>query len=370
MTHFEVIRRDPSSRARLGVLRTAHGEVRTPVFCPVGTAATVKTMTPWEVEALGAEMILANAYHLYLRPGHEVVAEMGGLHRFMGWTRPILTDSGGYQIFSHGKLCRITDEGAAFQSHLDGSIHFLDPERAVSIQQALGADIIMAFDECLPYPATRDQARVSIERTLAWARRCRAVPPREEQFLYGIVQGGFFDDLRREAAERLIEMDFPGYAMGGLSVGESKEMMIEVLDAVTPMLPEDRPRYLMGVGTPEDLVEGALRGIDIFDCVMPTRHARTGWLFTSRGRIVIKNAQYAKDPRPLDPDCACPTCGRFSRAYLRHLFLAGEILGVRLNTIHNLYYYLDLMRRIRGAIAEGTLPALQASLHETWEEVR
>lgn len=368
--HFEVLHRDPSSRARLGLLRTPHGEIRTPVFCPVGTVGSVKTMAPWELEALGAEMILANAYHLYLRPGHETVRDLGGLHRFMAWDRPILTDSGGYQIFSHGKLCQITDAGATFQSHLDGSLHFIDPERAMAIQQALGADIIMAFDECIPYPATHDQARLSLDRTREWARRCRAVPAVVGQALYGIVQGGFFPDLRREAVERLVEMDFPGYAVGGLSVGESKEMMLQVLDQVMPMLPEARPRYLMGVGMPEDLVDGVLRGVDIFDCVMPTRHARTGWLFTSRGRLVIKNAQYAKDEKPLDPDCACATCSRFSRAYLRHLFLSGETLGIRLNTIHNLYYYLHLMREIRGAIAEGTLSLLRETLHAMWEEVR
>ncbi len=352
---FQLLGSDSTTAARLGRIDTPHGAVRTPAFMPVGTVGSVKTLTPRDLEELGAEIILANAYHLYLRPGHAVVAELGGLHRFTAWSRPMLTDSGGFQIFSLKGLTRVSDDGVTFQSHLDGSPHFLSPETAIAIQEALGADIIMAFDECLPYPSEREATRRSLDRSLGWARRCLDARRRPDQALFGIVQGGFFSDLRARAVRSLTAMEFDGFALGGLSVGETKDMMLGVVDQVTPLLPADRPRYLMGVGLPEDLVECVSRGIDLFDCVMPTRHARTGWLHTSFGRVVIKNAQYARDPDPLDPTCRCYTCRNFSRAYLRHLFMAQEILALRLNTLHNLHYYLDLMQQMRVAIAAGRL---------------
>jgi queuine tRNA-ribosyltransferase len=352
---FTVTAKEGETRARCGRLESRHGMIETPVFMPVGTAGTVKTLTPDELISLGVEIILGNAYHLYLRPGHKLIAEMGGLHRFISWDGPILTDSGGYQVFSLAELCKVTDEGAAFQSHLDGSFHFFSPETVIEIQEALGADIIMALDECLPYPSSPEATRAAMDRTVRWARGCRRAQKRSDQALFGIIQGGFYPELRREAAERTIDVGFEGYALGGLSVGETHPMMLEVVDQVVPLLPEDRPRYLMGVGMPEDLLESAIRGIDMFDCVIPTRHARTGWLFTSFGRVVIKNSQYAKDESPIDPVCGCYTCRHFSRAYLRHLFMAQEILALRLNTIHNLHYYLRLMEGIRQAIREGRL---------------
>jgi queuine tRNA-ribosyltransferase len=334
---------------------TNHGDVTTPAFMPVGTAGSVKAMTPAELIDLGVEMILGNAYHLYLRPGSNTVAELGGLHRFMSWDRPILTDSGGYQVLSHAKLRKVTEEGVSFQSHLDGSLHFISPEKAIEIQEDLGADIMMVFDECIPYPVSYDDARISLERTSRWAERCKDSKRRADQSLFGVVQGGFFKDLRERGAQDLLRLEMDGYALGGLCVGETKEMRLEVLDAVLPILPETRPRYLMGVGTPEDLVEGVLRGTDLFDCVMPTRHARTGQLFTSFGRVIIKNARYAKDEGPVDPSCGCYTCLHFSRAYLHYLFAVGEILSARLNTIHNLWYYLSLMKELRQAILKGGL---------------
>ncbi|MBI3811608.1 MAG: tRNA guanosine(34) transglycosylase Tgt [Nitrospirae bacterium] len=352
---FTIQEREGETRARCGRLETRHGSIQTPVFMPVGTAGTVKTLTPDELQSLGVEIILGNAYHLYLRPGHKLIEEMGGLHRFISWDRPILTDSGGYQVFSLAELCKVTDGGAAFQSHLDGSFHFFSPESVIEIQEALGADIIMTLDECLPYPSSLEATRAALDRTIQWARRCRQAHKRPDQILFGIIQGGFYPELRREATLRMIELEFEGYALGGLSVGETQPMMLEVVDQVVPLLPEGRPRYLMGVGMPEDLLECVLRGIDMFDCVIPTRHARTGWLFTSFGRVVIKNAQYAKDDAPIDPACDCYTCRHFSRAYLRHLFMAREILGLRLSTIHNLHYYLRLMEAIRLAICEGRL---------------
>lgn len=352
---FTIQATETETRARCGRLETPHGSIRTPVFMPVGTAGTVKTLTPDELKILGADIILGNAYHLYLRPGHKLIAELGGLHRFISWDRPILTDSGGYQVFSLAELCKVTDEGAAFQSHLDGSLHFFSPESVIEIQEALGADMIMTLDECLPYPSSPEATHAALDRTIQWARRCRQAHKRPDQILFGIIQGGFYPELRREATVRMIELEFEGYALGGLSVGETQAMMMEVVDQVVPLLPEDRPRYLMGVGMPEDLLEGVIRGIDMFDCVIPTRHARTGWLFTSFGRVVIKNAQYARDESPIDPACDCYTCRHFSRAYLRHLFMAQEILALRLNTIHNLHYYLRLMETIRLAIREGRL---------------
>lgn len=354
MFNFSLLKTDTASSARLGKIETSHGEIRTPVFMPVGTQATVKTLSPEDLYVIGAEIVLANTYHLFLRPGHELIREMGGLHRFMNWNRPILTDSGGFQVFSLAGLRKITEDGVKFQSHLDGGVkHFITPEDTVAIQEALGADIIMAFDECTPYPATRDYAQESLERTIRWAERCKKSKADTGQALFGIVQGGMYPDLRRRAAEALVEIGFDGYAIGGLSVGETKQMMYEMIEAVVPHLPEQSPRYLMGVGTPEDLLEAVERGIDMFDCVMPTRNARNGTFFTSTGKVVIRNAQYERDRGPIDPECGCYTCRNYSRAYLRHLFNAGEVLGLRLGTIHNLYFYLDLMRGIRQGIEQG-----------------
>src|SRR5512147_2192668 len=355
---FELINKDPTSSARLGKFSTPHGEVNTPVFMPVGTQATVKTLSPDDLVSVGAEIILSNTYHLFLRPGHELIREFGGVQKFMGWNRPVLTDSGGFQVFSLAELRKITEEGVMFQSPLDGGArHLITPEYAVEIQEALGADIIMAFDECIPYPATRDYALESLERTLRWAGRCRDAKKSADQALFGIVQGGMYLDLRRRSAEALVEIGFDGYGLGGLSVGETKPMMYEMIEASMPVLPEDRPRYLMGVGTPEDLVEGVDRGIDMFDCVMPTRNARNGVLFTSFGKLSIKQNRYRTDDGPIDPECGCPTCQRFSRGYLRHLYQSNEILASVLNTWHNLYYYLQLMRRMRQAIESGTFSA-------------
>jgi queuine tRNA-ribosyltransferase len=333
---------------------TSHGEISTPVFMPVGTQATVKTLSPEDLDAIGAEIILSNTYHLFLRPGHELIREFGGLHSFMNWNRPLLTDSGGFQVFSLADLRKVTDEGVTFQSHIDGGAkHFITPEYAVEIQEALGADIIMAFDECIPYPATRDYAQESLERTHRWAKRCREAKKNTGQALFGIVQGGMYPDLRKRSAETLVDIGFDGYAVGGLSVGETKPLMYEMLEATVPHLPENQPRYLMGVGTPEDLVEGVDRGIDMFDCVMPTRNARNGTFFTSFGKLVIRNSRYERDKDPIDPACGCSTCRNFTRAYLRHLFNAGEVLALRLGTIHNLFFYLNLMSGIRSSIEKG-----------------
>ncbi|MFH1910567.1 MAG: tRNA guanosine(34) transglycosylase Tgt [Pseudomonadota bacterium] len=350
---FTQIAKDPHCGARTGKIATPHGEVATPAFMPVGTQGTVKALTPEQVRALGAEIILGNTYHLYLRPGHRLIAAQGGLHRFMNWQGPILTDSGGFQIYSLGTLRTITDEGVDFQSHIDGSSHFLSPESAVEIQEALGSDIMMCLDECIPYPATRDEAEAALERTALWAARCKSSRRNHSQALFGIIQGGVYPDLRRLSAESLLEIGFDGYALGGLSVGEPKELMLENLAATTPLLPENRPRYLMGVGTPEDLVDCVYHGIDMFDCVMPTRSARNGLLFTNGEKVVIKNARNREDGSPIDSACDCYTCLNYSRAYLRHLYVAGEILAMVLNTIHNLRYYLRLMERIREAVREG-----------------
>ncbi len=348
---FELTKKDTVSHARLGKITTPHGEISTPVFMPVGTQATVKTLSPADLAELGAEIILSNTYHLFLRPGHELIREFGGIQKFMGWDRPVLTDSGGFQVFSLAELRKITEEGVTFQSHIDGGAkHFISPEYAIEVQQALGADIIMAFDECIPYPATRDYAEESLERTLRWARRCRDAKRDTGQALFGIVQGGMHPELRKRSADALVEIGFDGYAMGGLSVGETKPVMYEMIESTVPHLPEDQPRYLMGVGTPEDLVEGVERGIDMFDCVMPTRNARNGTFFTSFGKVSIRNAQYERDQQPIDPSCGCYTCRNFTRAYLRHLFNAGEVLALRLGTIHNLFFYLNLMRGMRSSI--------------------
>jgi len=358
--HFRVLNTDPKSAARCGLLTTAHGEVRTPAFMPVGTQGTVKSLTPDMVKSLGAEMILCNTYHLYLRPGHQLIASLGGLHRFMNWQGPILTDSGGFQVFSLGKLRKITPEGVIFQSHIDGSRHKITPELAISIQEALNSDIMMCLDECTPYPATFQEAESSLSLTLSWAERSKKTnADASQQALYGIVQGGMYPELRKRAVEAIADMNFDGYALGGVSVGEPKPLMEQIVTEITPLLPTDRPHYLMGVGTPEDIVRSVDCGIDLFDCVMPTRCARHGLLFTNSEKVVIKNARYREDDGPLDSDCDCYTCRNFSRAYLRHLYVAGEILAMTLNTIHNIRYYMRLMEQIREAIGRGQYAAFK-----------
>ncbi len=350
---FTLHRQSSQCAARRGEVATTHGVFQTPVFMPVGTQATVKGMTPADLKNIGAEIILGNTYHLFIRPGCELIKEFGGLHNFMAWDRPILTDSGGFQIFSLRELARISEEGAAFKSHLDGSALFLSPEDAVEVQEALGSDIMMCLDTCIPYPADLNEARQATDLTARWARRCRAVHHRERgQLLFGIVQGGMHKELRAQAIEQLQEIGFDGYAMGGLSVGEPKDLMLDITEYTAALMPRDYPVYLMGVGTPEDLVEGVWRGVDMFDCVMPTRNARNGMLFTSSGKVVIKNARYRRDQRPVDENCTCYTCRNFSRAYLRHLYMTHEILAATLNTIHNLHYYAGLMAGIRKALEE------------------
>jgi queuine tRNA-ribosyltransferase len=363
--HFEVLATDPTG-ARLGRLTTPHGAIETPCFMPVGTAATVKSQTQQDLENLGVEILLANTYHLYLRPGHESIREMGGLHRFMAWPRAILTDSGGYQVFSLGDLRKVTDEGVTFRSHLDGSEHFLSPEKALEIEIALGADIIMVLDECIETPSEESRAREAAARTFEWARRSREFFARHgdpaRQMLFGIVQGGTHAALRRENADALVELEFPGYAIGGLAVGEPHEVTCEMAAAAAPRLPGEKPRYLMGVGKPEQISDYVALGVDMMDCVLPTRSARHGCLFTSEGRLLIKNARYANDPRPIDEACGCAVCRRYSRAYLRHLFAAGESLAAILNTHHNIYFYLDMMRKIREAIRFGKLERFRSDL--------
>ncbi len=353
---FEVVAQE--QRARLGRLNTAHGQVATPAFMPVGTAGTVKAVTPEELRESGTEILLGNTYHLYLRPGHEIVRDLGGLHRFMNWPGPILTDSGGYQILSLDGLCRVEEQGVRFRSHLDGSAHMLTPEKAMEIQHALGSDVAMVLDICPALPTQREQLEQAVERTTRWARRCR------EAFdgpgvLFGIIQGGLHRDLRERSARELLELDFPGHAIGGVHVGETPQAAAETVRFSAELLPADRPRYLMGVGRPQDLVESVAAGVDLFDCVLPTRNARNGTLFTSNGRVRIKRQEYRNDPRPLDDECPCETCRGYSRAYLRHLFTSGEILGLRLNTIHNLTHYLRLMERMREAIAAGLFGEFQ-----------
>ncbi len=348
-------KQDARTRARLGRLKTPHGEVETPIFMPVGTQATVKTMTPDEVEEVGGRLILSNTYHLYLRPGHELIKEAGGLHNFMNWHRPILTDSGGFQVFSLGDLRTITEEGVQFRSHIDGSKHMFTPEKVMEIEMALGADIAMAFDECAPYPCDHSYAKKSLEMTTRWAKRCKKAHTREDQALFGIIQGSVYKDLREQSAKELIELDFPGYGIGGLSVGEPKPLMYEMLEHTVPLIPADKPRYLMGVGSPDCLIEGVVRGVDMFDCVLPTRTARTGTVFTQYGRLNVRNAQFARDFRPIDEDCGCYVCRNYTRAYIRHLLKTGEVLGIRLTTWHNLYFILHLMERIREAIRNDRL---------------
>lgn len=349
---FRITAEDAATGARVGELETPHGLVKTPVFMPVGTRGTVKAMTPEELKILGAEMVLANAYHLYLRPGHEVVAQAGGIHRFMNWDRPILTDSGGFQIFSLGGMRRVTDAGVEFRSIIDGSTHFLTPEMVMNIEEVLGADVIMVLDECPPFPADFKHLAEAVARTTAWAQRCKD-GLRGDQALFGIIQGGVNIDLRLRSLSEIVDIGFPGYAIGGFSVGEPHDLMLEVLEVLAPQLPADKPRYLMGVGDPKGLLEAVSVGIDMFDCALPTRVGRNGLAFTSTGRLNIRNSRYARDFGPLDAACDCYTCGNYTRAYLRHLALAGEILAARLLTWHNLAYVFRLISRARSAIEAG-----------------
>ncbi len=352
---FELLHVCKQTGARRGRLHTPHGVIETPIYMPVGTQATVKTMSPDELKEIGSQIILSNTYHLHLRPGEDLVAEAGGLHRFMNWDRPILTDSGGFQVFSLAELRKVTENGVQFQSHLDGSRHFFSPETSIGIQEKLGSDIMMQFDECSPWPCDYDRAKAAMYRTLRWLNRCMAAKTREDQALFGIVQGAFYKDLRLECAREMAKLDLPGFGIGGLSVGEPKEIMYDILEALNPVMPQDKPRYLMGVGSPDCLIEGVLRGVDMFDCVLATRVARNGTAFTRNGRLVIRNAQYAHDFGPLEEGCDCYACRNFNRAYLRHLFKAGEILALRLISWHNLRFLLKLMEDIRAAIEQDCL---------------
>lgn len=361
---FEIAATDGA--ARRGVLHTEHGAVQTPVFMPVGTAGSVKALTQESLLELGVEIFLCNTYHLYLRPGADLVARRGGLHGFLSWPRALLTDSGGYQVYSHRELRTIKEEGACFRSHLDGSSHFIRPEDSIELQQKLGADIVMAFDECLSYPVSHAEARGSMEMSMRWAERSRRAFAAGRQALFGITQGGVFADLRRESTERIAGLDFDGVAIGGLSVGEPKPLMVEVVQTSVAWMPAEKPRYLMGVGTPLDLLEAVACGIDMFDCVLPTRNARNGALFTSLGRLSIKNARWADDDQPLDPHCDCPTCRRYSRAYLRHLLLSKEVLSAILNTQHNVYFYLNLMKQIREAIVRGQFASFRREFEDRY----
>lgn len=364
---YELIKKDSRTKARRGRVNTPHGPIEAPVFMPVGTAGTVKAMKPEEVRDMGAQIILGNTYHLYLRPGHEVVKAAGGLHKFMNWERAILTDSGGFQVFSLGAMRKISEEGVEFRSHIDGSKHMLSPEKSMEIQNALGSDIMMAFDECAPYPADRNYVKNSLERTTRWLKRCKEYHKNtEQQSLFGIMQGGMYKDLRKQSAEEIVELDLPGYAIGGLSVGEPKEIMYEVMDDCVDYLPADKPRYLMGVGSPDCLFEGVERGIDMFDCVLPTRIARHGMAMTSQGRVNIKNAKYERDFTPLDPNCDCYTCRNYSKAYLRHLFKSDEILSSMLMTTHNLHFLVNTMAGIRKAIEEDRFLEYKKEFYDSY----
>jgi queuine tRNA-ribosyltransferase len=366
MLSFRITHEEPAGFARRGLLTTRRGEVPTPAFMPVGSLGNVRSVDGEELLKMGYGLILNNAYHLFLRPGHKIVQELGGVHGFTAWPGAILTDSGGFQVFSLAKFCKVTDEGVIFQSHIDGSSRFISPETSIEIQEALGADIIMAFDHVVALPSPLEQVRDAAKRTSLWARRCLSAKRRADQSLFGIVQGGLDRQLRVESARDLRSIGFDGYAVGGLSVGEEKTDMYAMLDVTVPELPPEKPRYLMGVGMPEDLVEGVARGIDMFDCVVPSRHGRTGWLFTSFGRVVIKQARYARDEQPIDSDCRCPVCTRYTRAYLHHLFMVKEMLGARLNTIHNLWFFAELMRQIRAAIGSGTFQEFRRRFHQTY----
>lgn len=364
---YELLHECKQTGARRGVIHTPHGDIQTPIFMPVGTQATVKSMTPEELkEEVKAQIILSNTYHLYLRPGQEIVKEAGGLHNFMKWDRPILTDSGGFQVFSLSSLRKITEEGVAFHSHLDGSKHLFTSESVMKTEEDLGADIIMAFDECCPYPSTYEYTKNSMERTTRWAKRCKEAHTTENQALFGIIQGGFFEDLRKKSAEDLIALDLPGYAIGGISVGEPKEEFLKMLYYTTPLMPKDKPRYLMGVGTPDYLIEAALAGIDMCDCVLPTRIARNGTALTSHGKVVVRNATYERDWTPLDSECDCYTCKNYTRAYIRHLVKANEILGVRLLSIHNLRFLTRLMENIRTAIENDCLGDFRTEFYKKY----
>jgi queuine tRNA-ribosyltransferase len=365
--NFSVIKKSTENRARLGILQTAHGPVETPVFMPVGTQGTVKAITARDLREIGFQLILGNAYHLYLRPGVEIVAAAGGLHSFTSWPGSLLTDSGGFQVFSLAKLNKITEDGVSFRSHIDGSPHLFTPEKVMEIEMGLGADIAMVFDVCLPYPSPYSQAKEAMERTIRWAERCRGAHHRSDQALFAIVQGVTYRDLRETSAHGLARLDFPGYAIGGLSVGEPKPLMYEVLDYTVPLLPEDKPRYLMGVGSPDALWEGVERGIDMFDCVFPTRIARNGTALTAAGRVIIRDAKYARDLTPLDPECSCPVCASYTRAYLRHLFKAGEILGASLVTYHNLFFLMNVIQQIRVGIQTDTFAARKAEFFRRYD---
>ena len=364
---FDLQYTDDTTLARAGTLGTPHGQVKTPVFMPVGTCATVKTMTPEELKDVGAQIILSNTYHLYLRPGHNLVAEAGGLHSFMNWDRPILTDSGGFQIFSLAELRKISEEGANFASHIDGSRHFFSPEKVMEIEMALSADIAMCFDICSPYPAEFADVQKNDTMTFAWAKRCQDAHVHNRQGLFGIIQGGAFRELREKSARDITSLDFPGFGIGGLSVGEPKELMYDVLDYLTIIMPEHKPRYLMGVGSPDCLVEGVARGVDMFDCVLPTRIARNGTVTVPTGKLVIRNAEFAHDFKPIQEDCGCYACRNYSRAYIRHLLKCGEVLGIRLTTIHNLYYLCHLMQDIRTSILGGYFSDFR---REFWSQYR
>ncbi|QXE00534.1 MULTISPECIES: tRNA guanosine(34) transglycosylase Tgt [Terribacillus] len=364
---YEFIKQDKQTGARLGIVHTPHGSFETPTFMPVGTLATVKTMSPEDLTELNAKIILSNTYHLWLRPGHEIIREAGGLHKFMNWDGAILTDSGGFQVFSLSDLRDIQEEGVHFRNHISGEKLFLSPEKAMDIQNALGSDIMMAFDECPPYPASYDYMKASVERTSRWAERCLTAHARPDvQGLFGIVQGGEYEDLRKQSAQDLVSLDFPGYAVGGLSVGEPKDVMNRVLEYTTPWLPQDKPRYLMGVGSPDSLIDGAIRGIDMFDCVLPTRIARNGTCMTSNGRLVVRNAQYARDFGPIDENCDCKVCKNYSRAYIRHLIKCNETFGFRLTTYHNLHFLIELMRKVREAIKEDRLGDFRDEFFESY----
>ena len=367
---FELLHTCKQSGSRLGVLHTPHGDIPTPIYMPVGTQATVKAMTPREMEEINAKIILSNTYHLHLRPGEDIIREAGGLHNFMDWHHPILTDSGGFQVFSLSELRKITEEGAAFRSHLDGSKQFISPEISMDIQEALGSDIAMAFDVCSAYPCDHKTAEEAMHRTHRWAERCKKHHTRSDQALFGIVQGAFFEDLRIESAKTLADMDFPGYGIGGLSVGEPKPVMYDMLEKIEPYMPKNKPRYLMGVGTPDCFLEGILRGVDMFDCVLATRIARNGTCFTRKGRLVVRNAAYARDFSPIEEDCDCYACQHFSRAYIRHLLKAEEITGGRLTSIHNLRFLIRMMEEIRQAIAEDRFLDYRKEFYEKYDMTR